>query len=140
MISRTFTTTQRSFDVDVKRDLVNARSCAGPCQNRKLLDQWTIKTENIAKWINQLSDGSCSVYREWSSMQTRTFRLSPSNCSRKIFDTQVDDRTTANRVPPRIRGMKPKFDVADIEPNEPIYERHVVTRTFQQIRPPRGDH
>ena len=56
-------------------------------------------------------------------MQTRTPRLSPCNCSRKIFDTQVDDGTTANRVLPSIRGMKPKFDVADIEPNEPIYER-----------------
>ncbi len=73
-------------------------------------------------------------------MQTRTFRLSPSNCYRMIVDSQIDDRTTANRVLPRVRGMKPKFDVTDIEPNEPVVERHTVTWTLQQIRPPRGDH
>ncbi|MHB1209519.1 MAG: phospholipase D-like domain-containing protein [Acidimicrobiales bacterium] len=47
---------QRSFEVDVKRDLVNARSYADPCQKRRLLNQWSIKTEDIAEGINQLSN------------------------------------------------------------------------------------
>ena len=73
-------------------------------------------------------------------MQPRTFGLGPCNCCRMIFDSKIDDRTTADRVLLRIQGMKPKFDVADIKPNESIVDRHTVEWTFKQIRPPRTDH
>ena len=56
-----------------------------------------------------------------------------------IVDPQIYDRTTTNRVLLRISGMKPKFDVANVEASELVFEHHTVTWTLQQFRSPSGD-
>jgi hypothetical protein len=48
-----------------------------------------------------------------------------------IFDPQVDNRATTDRVLPRVGEMKPKFGVADIEPRESVFERHTIIRAPQ---------
>ena len=65
-------------------------------------------------------------------MPTRTFRLGPVQRHRQIFGSQIDNRTTADRVLPRIGGMKSEFDTAHIEPSEPILERHKVNRATRR--------
>lgn len=73
-------------------------------------------------------------------MQTRALRLGSSNGYRMIVDPQIDDRTAADGILLRVRGMKPEFNVADIKPSESVFEAHAVIWTFQKIGPPVSYH
>jgi hypothetical protein len=104
-----------------------------------LVKKWPVKTEDVAKGVDQLSNRPRGVECQWSAMQSRTFRLGSSDSSRMIVNAQIDDGTTANGILLRIRWMKSEFDVADIEPGESFVERNTIKGTIQQIGPPGSD-
>ncbi len=79
------------------------------------------------------------MYCAWSPMQARTFRLSAGNCRRKIFDTQVENWTAANWVFRFIKGVKSKFNLADVKPDELAFDMNSLHRTIEQFCPPQCD-